>query len=77
LTIKVKAAFPVEWGREYYTVDEKKKLYAPCTCCNNTGKATIKGVKCVCPRCKGDWQEKEMVGETTVYSVKSGCWTAF
>jgi len=45
LTIKVKAAFPVEWGREYYTVDEKKKeRCALCTCCGSTGKATIKGI---------------------------------
>ncbi len=70
LTIRVKAAFPIEWGREYYTVDEKKKeRRAPCTCCDNTGKVTIKGVEYVCPNCKGNWREKEVVGETTVYSV--------
>jgi len=70
LTIKVKAAFPVEWDREYYTVAKKKKEpRAPCTCCDNTGKVTIKGVEYVCPRCKGSWREREVVGETTVYSV--------
>lgn len=70
LTIRVKAAFPIEWGREYYTVDAKKKEQrAPCTCCDNTGKVTIKGVEYVCPNCKGNWREKEVVGETTVYSV--------
>ena len=30
---------------------------------------TIKGVEYACPRCKGDWREKEVVGTTTVYSV--------
>lgn len=70
LSIKVKAAFPILWGREYYTVAEKKKeTRAPCICCDNTGKVTIKGVEYTCPRCKGDWREKEVVGETTVYSV--------
>jgi len=70
LTIKVKAAFPIEWGREYYTVAEKKKEQrAACTCCDNTGKVTVKGVEYVCPRCKGDWREKEVVGETTIYFV--------
>ena len=70
LSINIKAAFPVVWGKEYYTVAEKKKeRRAPCTCCDNTGKVAIKGVEYNCPRCKGDWREREVVGETTVYSV--------
>ena len=70
LSINIKAAFPIEWGREYYTVDAKKKqLRAPCTCCDNTGKVTIKGVEYKCPRCFGNWREQEVIGETTVYSV--------
>lgn len=70
LTIKIKAAFPVLWNREYYTVAEKKKeTRAPCVCCDNTGKVTIKGVEYPCPRCKGNWREKEVVGVTTIYSV--------
>ena len=70
LSVRVKAAFPVLWGREYYTVAEKiKEKRAPCVCCDNTGKVTIKGVEYPCPRCKGDWREKEVVGETTVYSI--------
>ena len=70
LTVRIKAAFPVLWDREYYTVAEKKKeTRAPCVCCDNTGKVTIKGVEYTCPRCKGEWREKEVVGETTVYSV--------
>ena len=45
LSIRVKAAFPILWGREYYTVAEKQKqTRAPCACCDNTGKVTIKGV---------------------------------
>ena len=70
LSIRVKAAFPILWDREYYTVAEKKKeTRAPCVCCDNTGKVTIKGVQYDCPRCKGNWREKEVVGTTTVYSV--------
>ena len=70
LSINIKAAFPVVWGKEYYSVAEKKKeMRAPCTCCDNTGKVTIKGVEYDCPRCKGDWREKEIVGTITVYSV--------
>ena len=70
LTIKIKAAFPVLWNREYYTVAEKmKETRAPCVCCDNTGKVTIKGVEYDCPRCKGNWRERETIGKTTVYSV--------
>ena len=62
LSIRGKAAFPVLWGREYYTVAEKKKeTRAPCVCCDNTGKVTIKGVEYTCPRCRGNWREKEVV----------------
>lgn len=46
LSIRIKAAFPILWGQEYYTVAEKKKeTRAPCVCCDNTGKVTIKGVE--------------------------------
>ena len=70
LSINIKAAFPILWDREYYTVARKQKeTRAPCVCCDNTGKVTIKGVEYPCPRCKGNWREKEVVGETTVYSV--------
>ena len=71
LSIRVKTAFPILWGREYYTVAGKQKeTRAPCVCCDNTGEVTIKGVEYLCPRCKGDWREKEVVGTTTVYSVE-------
>lgn len=70
LSIRIKAAFPVLWGREYYTVAEKiKETRAPCVCCDNTGKVTIKGVEYDCPRCRGNWREREKIGKTTVYSV--------
>lgn len=70
LTVRIKAAFPILWGLEYYTVEEKvKETRAPCICCDNTGKVTIKGIEYTCPRCKGNWREKEVVGATTVYSV--------
>ena len=70
LTVRIKAAFPILWGLEYYTVEEKvKETRAPCICCDNTGKVTIKGIEYTCPRCKGNWREKEVIGETTVYSV--------
>ena len=49
--------------------DKRKETRAPCVCCDNTGKVTIKGVEYPCPRCKGNWREKEVVGETTIYSV--------
>ena len=59
LSIRIKAAFPILWGREYYTVAEKKKeTRAPCICCDNTGKVIIKGVQYDCPRCKGNWRER-------------------
>ena len=39
LSIRVKAAFPILWDREYYTVARKQKeTRAPCVCCDNTGK---------------------------------------
>lgn len=70
MVIEIKAAFPIEWGREYYTVERKeKKVFAPCVACDNTGKITIKGEEYTCPRCKGNWREKEVVGSTTAYSV--------
>lgn len=70
VVIEIKTAFPVEWGREYYTVESKeKRVFAPCVACDNTGKITIKGEEYTCPRCKGNWREKEVVGSTTVYSV--------
>lgn len=70
MIIEIKAAFPIEWGREYYTVESKeKKVFAPCVACDNTGKVTIKGEEYTCPRCKGNWREKEVAGSTTVYSV--------
>lgn len=68
--IKIKAAFPLEWGKEYYTVESTvKKVRAACTCCDNTGKVTIKGTEYKCPRCGGDWRDKEVVGQKIVYSV--------
>lgn len=48
---------------------EKKKQRAPCICCDNTGKVTIKGVEYECPRCRGNWREREVAGETTTYYV--------
>ena len=70
LTVRIKATFPILWDKEYYTVEAKKKeTRAPCICCDNTGKVTIKGIEYPCPRCKGGWREKEVVGETTIYSV--------
>lgn len=70
MLIEIKAAFPIEWGREYYTVESKeRKVFAPCVACDNTGKITIKGEEYDCPRCKGNWREKEVVERTTVYSV--------
>ena len=49
LSIRVRAAFPIMWGREYYTVAGKQKeTRAPCVCCDNTGKcrpsAACKGI---------------------------------
>lgn len=70
MIIEIKAAIPIEFNREYYTVDEEvKEKRAPCTCCDNTGKVKIKGEEYTCPRCKGNWREKEIIGSKTVYSV--------
>jgi len=74
MIIEVKAAFPLEWGKEYYTVDSTvKQVRAACVCCGNTGKVIIKGTEYDCPRCHGKWQDKEVVGQKTVYSVAK--WT--
>lgn len=70
MIIEIKTAFPLEWGKEYYTVDSTvKQVRAACVCCDNTGKVTIKGTEYDCPRCHGKWQDKEVVGQKTVYSV--------
>lgn len=70
MKIEIKAAFPIEWGRDYFTVEAKeKRTFAPCAACDNTGKVTIKGEEYTCPRCRGNWREKEVVGTTLVYSV--------
>lgn len=70
LTVRIRAAFPVEWDREYYTIEEtKKEMRAPCPCCDDTGKVTIKGDEYTCPRCGGDWRKKKVIGTTSVYYV--------
>ena len=70
MIIDIKAAFPLEWGKEYYTVDSTvKQVRAACVCCDNTGTVTIKGTEYKCPRCNGNWRDKEIVGQKTVYSV--------
>jgi hypothetical protein len=70
LSINIKAALPLEWGKEYYTVDSTvKQVRAACVCCDNTGKVTIKGTEYESPRCNGNWRDKEIVGQKTVYSV--------
>lgn len=61
MTIEIKAAFPLEWEKEYYTVDSTvKQVRAACVCCDNTGKVTIKGTEYDCPRCHGKWQDRTM-----------------
>lgn len=70
MRIEFVTAFPVEWGREYYTIEsEEKQTRAACTACDNTGKVTIKGEEYTCPRCSGRWREREVVGSAKVYSV--------
>lgn len=70
LSIGVRAAFPILWGKEYYTVAlDKKEVRAPCTCCDKTGKVTIRGVEYECPKCKGNWRRGEFVREDTVYTA--------
>jgi hypothetical protein len=45
LSIRVKEALPVLWGREYYTVAEKiEEKRAPCVGCDNTGEVSIKNL---------------------------------
>lgn len=70
MIIDIKAALPLEWGKEYYTVDSTvKQVRAACACCDNTGTVTIKGEEYKCPRCNGNWRDKEIVGQKIVYSV--------
>ena len=70
MVIKVDAAFPIEWDREYYTIEETvKEKRAPCICCDDWGKVTIRGVEYKCPRCEGNWRKRDVVGTTTSYIV--------
>lgn len=67
---ELKAAVELDWRKEYYTVEEKeKRVFAPCVACDNTGRVTIKGEEYTCPRCNGNWREKEIVGVKKVFSV--------
>lgn len=70
MNIEIKAVFPIAWDRDYFTVEcKEKRTFAPCVACDNTGKITIKGEEYTCPRCRGNWREKEVTGTTLVYSV--------
>lgn len=67
---ELKAAVELNWEKEYYTVEEKeKRIFAPCVACDNTGRVKIKDEEYICPRCNGNWREKEVVGVTKVFSV--------
>ena len=69
--IEIKAKYPIEWDREYYLVGSKEKnVFAPCVACDNKGKVEIKGEKYRCPRCHGNWREKEVVSTTQVFHVE-------
>lgn len=75
MIIEVKAAFPIEWGAEYYTVEKTvKEKRRTCPCCDDTGKVTIKGEDFKCPKCHGNWRERMVIGETATYSL--GKWIA-
>lgn len=70
MTIEINAAFPIEWGKEYYTVEKTvKEKRAPCECCDDTGKVTIRGAEYTCPACFGEWSHRPVVGWKSVYSV--------
>ena len=70
MIIEIKAKFPIEWDREYYLVGSKEKsVFAPCVACNSKGKVEIKGELYKCPRCFGNYREKEVISKITVYHV--------
>ena len=71
MIIEINAKFPIEWGKEYYSVGHSNKnVYAPCVACDNTGKVYIKGEEYTCPRCEGNWREKEIISTKRVYHVE-------
>jgi DnaJ-class molecular chaperone len=71
VNIEIKAAIPIEWDKTYYFVGSAdKNVYAPCRTCDGTGKVTIKEEQFDCPRCHGNWREKEVVSKTKVYHVE-------
>ena len=69
MNIEINANIPIEWGREYYTVEKSVKEVRSCKCCDDTGKVTIKGKVYECPDCRGSWRNKDIVAEKKVYSV--------
>lgn len=70
MTIQINVEIPIEFGLEYYTIEKTvKEKCAPCACCDDSGKVIIKGTQYDCPRCKGNWRKREIIGETIVYSV--------
>lgn len=69
MTIEINANIPIEWNREYYTVEESVKEVRSCKCCDDTGRVTIKGKVYECPDCGGRWRNKDIVSEKKVYSV--------
>ena len=71
MIIEVKAKYPIEWNREYYLVGSKEKsVFAPCIACDNKGRVVIKGEEYKCPRCQGNWREKEIVSKIHVFYIE-------
>ena len=71
MIIEIKAKYPIEWNREYYLVGSKEKsVFAPCVACDNKGRVEIKGEEYKCPRCQGNWREREVVSTTRVFHVE-------
>ena len=71
MIIEIKAKYPIEWNREYYLVGSKERsVFAPCVACDNKGKVEIKGEEYKCPRCNGNWREKEVVSKVRTFHVE-------
>ena len=71
MTIEINAKYPIGWDREYYLVGSRERsVFAPCIACDNEGRVEVKGVEYKCPRCFGNWREKEVVSKVRVYHVE-------
>ena len=71
MTLEIKAKYPIEWNRKYFLIGSKEKsVFAPCVACDNKGKIEIKGKEYTCPRCNGNWRQKEVIPKVRRFHVE-------